>query len=48
MADSGDRETLTIGTREVALSNPDKVLFPERGYTKRDLTRPNRQRLAIP
>jgi bifunctional non-homologous end joining protein LigD len=39
MAESDDRETLTIGTREVSVSNPDKVLFPERGYTKRDLVR---------
>jgi DNA ligase D-like protein (predicted polymerase) len=30
-------ETLLIDGREVSISNPDKVLFPEAGYTKRDL-----------
>ena len=30
-------ETLTLAGREVTISNPDKVFFPERGYTKRDL-----------
>jgi len=30
-------ETLTIAGREVVISNPDKVFFPERGYTKFDL-----------
>ncbi|HEV8364545.1 MAG TPA: non-homologous end-joining DNA ligase [Gemmatimonadaceae bacterium] len=30
-------ETLVIDGREVTLSNPDKVLFPEAKYTKRDL-----------
>ncbi len=39
MAEGDDRETLTIGAREVSVSNPDKVLFPDRGYTKRDLVR---------
>lgn len=33
----GDSEVLTIAGREVTISNPDKVLFPEAGYTKRDL-----------
>ncbi|MEO8256058.1 MAG: non-homologous end-joining DNA ligase [Acidobacteriota bacterium] len=28
---------LTIGGREVAISNPDKVLFPQTGHTKLDL-----------
>ena len=32
-------ETLTIAGREVAISNPAKVLFPEAGYTKLDLVR---------
>jgi DNA ligase D-like protein (predicted polymerase) len=30
-------EMLTLAGREVAITNPDKVLFPEAGYTKRDL-----------
>src|SRR5262249_1296185 len=32
-----DKELLTIDGREVAISNPRKVLFPEAGYTKHDL-----------
>jgi bifunctional non-homologous end joining protein LigD len=35
----GTKELFTIEGREVALSNPDKVFFPERGYTKLDLAR---------
>jgi len=31
------RELITAGRRTVAISNPEKVLFPARGYTKRDL-----------
>jgi bifunctional non-homologous end joining protein LigD len=34
-----EREVITAGGREVAISNPRKVLFPERGYTKLDLAR---------
>jgi DNA ligase D-like protein (predicted polymerase) len=30
-------EMLTLAGHEVAITNPDKVLFPEAGYTKRDL-----------
>ena len=30
-------ETLTVSGRDVPVSNPDKVLFPEAGYTKLDL-----------
>ena len=30
-------EMLTLAGHEVAVTNPDKVLFPEAGYTKRDL-----------
>ena len=37
MALRADREVLTVAGREVALTNPDKVLFPQAGYTKRDL-----------
>jgi bifunctional non-homologous end joining protein LigD len=36
---STEHETLEIDGREVSISNPDKVLFPEPGYTKRDLAR---------
>jgi DNA ligase D-like protein (predicted polymerase) len=31
------KEKLEIGGREVTVSNPDKVYFPETGYTKMDL-----------
>ena len=34
-----DRENLTVAGREVAISNPGKVLFPKPGYTKLDLAR---------
>ena len=37
MAAAKDHETLTVAGREVSLSNPGKVLFPEAGHTKRDL-----------
>jgi bifunctional non-homologous end joining protein LigD len=36
---AGDREPLTVAGREVALSNPGKVLFPDAGHTKLDLAR---------
>ena len=32
-------ETWEIADREVTVSNPDKVFFPEKGYTKGDLIR---------
>jgi bifunctional non-homologous end joining protein LigD len=32
-----ERETLRVAGREVAISNPRKVLFPDAGYTKHDL-----------
>jgi DNA ligase D-like protein (predicted polymerase) len=32
-----DHETVAVGGRDVAISNPDKILFPEAGYTKRHL-----------
>jgi bifunctional non-homologous end joining protein LigD len=32
-----EREVVSVGGREVQISNPDKVLFPGPGYTKRDL-----------
>jgi len=37
MATKSDKEVLTIDGREVTISNPRKVLFPEAGYTKHDL-----------
>jgi DNA ligase D-like protein (predicted polymerase) len=35
----GSTERLVVGDREVAISNPGKVLFPQPGYTKLDLVR---------
>src|SRR4029078_9119377 len=34
---STGKKVLEIGGREVTVSNPDKVYFPEPGYTKMDL-----------
>jgi bifunctional non-homologous end joining protein LigD len=34
-----EKELLTINGREVAVSNPNKILFPDAGYTKLDLVR---------
>jgi DNA ligase D-like protein (predicted polymerase) len=34
-----ERELLEVAGKEVSLSNPQKVLFPEPGYTKLDLAR---------
>ncbi len=34
-----EKEILTVAGREVAISNPDKVLFPDAGHTKLDLVR---------
>jgi bifunctional non-homologous end joining protein LigD len=39
MPDRADQEVIAAGPREVAVSNPQKVLFPQRGYTKLDLAR---------
>ena len=39
MQDGAEREILMAGGRDVALSNPGKVLFPRSGYTKLDLAR---------
>ncbi len=36
---SDPEETLIVAGREVAVSNPQKVLFPDAGYTKLDLVR---------
>jgi len=39
MGSKEERETLAIAGREVSISNPRKVLFPQPGYTKLDLVR---------
>ena len=39
MAAHAEHEILTVAGREVAISNPGKVLFPQAGYTKLDLAR---------
>ena len=39
MGSPGDRELLIVAGREVAVSNPGKVLFPGTGHTKLDLVR---------
>jgi len=36
---SAEHELIVVGGREVQISNPHKVLFPEPGYTKLDLAR---------
>ncbi len=37
MAADADREVVTLDGHEVTITNPDKVLFPGPGHTKRDL-----------
>ena len=37
--DADSHELLVVGGREISISNPGKVLFPEPGYTKLDLAR---------
>jgi bifunctional non-homologous end joining protein LigD len=39
MASRAESEVLTVAGQEIAISNPNKVLFPEPGYTKLDLVR---------
>src|ERR1700681_4742938 len=39
MAGHAEHELLTVAGREVAISNPRKVLFPKPGFTKLDLAR---------
>ena len=39
MASDTDKELLTVAGREIAISNPRKVLFPQAGHTKLDLVR---------
>jgi len=39
MAKQAEQEHLTVAGREVAVTNPTKVLFPQAGHTKLDLAR---------
>ena len=39
MPNSSEKETLRVAGRDVVVSNPRKVLFPEAGFTKLDLVR---------
>src|SRR3954451_15114657 len=39
MGSKEERETLTVAGQEVSISNPNKILFPQAGYTKLDLVR---------
>ena len=39
MAPVPEQERLTVGSREVIVTNPAKILFPDRGHTKLDVAR---------
>jgi bifunctional non-homologous end joining protein LigD len=39
MTKKAEAELLVVDGREIAISNPGKVLFPDRGYTKLDVVR---------
>ena len=39
MASDAGKEILTVAGRDVAISNPRKVLFPQAGYTKLDVAK---------
>jgi bifunctional non-homologous end joining protein LigD len=39
MPSSTEQELLVVDGRDVSISNPHKVLFPQSGYTKLDLAR---------
>ena len=39
MPSKGEQEILSVAGRDIAISNPAKVLFPQAGYTKLDLVR---------
>jgi bifunctional non-homologous end joining protein LigD len=37
MAKTADHELVVVDGREISISNPRKILFPDAGYTKLDL-----------
>ena len=37
--DHGEREVLTVAGREVVVTNPGKIFFPEKKHTKLDLVK---------
>ncbi|HKH71916.1 MAG TPA: hypothetical protein VKA59_11240, partial [Vicinamibacterales bacterium] len=39
MSSRVEHDVLTVAGREVSISNPRKVLFPQAGYTKRDVAK---------
>ena len=39
MASPADKEIISVAGREIAISNPRKILFPQAGHTKLDLAR---------
>ena len=39
MAKTADHELVAVDGRQISISNPRKVLFPDAGYTKLDLVR---------
>jgi bifunctional non-homologous end joining protein LigD len=39
MSKAAEKEVLTVAGREITISNPQKVLFPQTGHTKLDLAR---------
>ena len=39
MSSDSERELLVVGGRDITISNPRKVLFPQPGHTKLDLVR---------
>ena len=39
VAKPAEQELITVAGRDVAISNPRKVLFPQAGYTKLDVVR---------
>jgi len=39
MGARAESEVVNVAGREISISNPKKVLFPDAGYTKLDLVR---------